>query len=227
LKATGDILILAGDIMELCEEQFALPMVDQWADQFEHTYLIPGNHEFYKGFDIKTTLSNFRYSLRPNVTYVNNAVINIADVDFIFTTLWSKVGNLTAEIKRCFHDFDHCMFDAKPLSLETYNVAHQICLEFLSKSLAATSDKKVVVTHHLPSPKCLSNDFKYHHLYELFLTDLTDLVSSSHAAYWLFGHSHSNAAPIKIGQTHLLSNTLGYENLDEFGRLQLDAFFEI
>ena len=53
LEKAGDILVLAGDIGYIGDENYSLhPFWNQVADQYEQVLVIPGNHEFYKYYDI-------------------------------------------------------------------------------------------------------------------------------------------------------------------------------
>jgi DNA repair exonuclease SbcCD nuclease subunit len=212
LIPSSDVLILAGDILEISPESLSSPFFDYLEKEFKQVFLIPGNHEFYEGFDIADSLPEMDLEIRPNVRMINNKVIRIEDVDFIFSTLWSEITSLSRDVIEYFSDFNYCHFGGKYLTPQSYTRAHKICLQFLKDSFKQKSNKRVVITHHLPSPLCLSDDFKYHHMNQLFYSDLTDLVKSSGAEYWIFGHSHINAAPVRIGSTTMLSNTLGYKN---------------
>ena len=49
LEKAGDILVLAGDIGYIGDENYSLhPFWSQVADQYEQVIVVPGNHEFYK-----------------------------------------------------------------------------------------------------------------------------------------------------------------------------------
>ena len=53
LEKAGDILVLAGDIGYIGDENYSLhPFWSQVADQYEQVIVVPGNHEFYKYYDI-------------------------------------------------------------------------------------------------------------------------------------------------------------------------------
>ena len=51
----GDILVLAGDIGYLDDDNYSKHPFWDWAsDNFRQTLIIPGNHEFYKSGDVGT-----------------------------------------------------------------------------------------------------------------------------------------------------------------------------
>ncbi|MEL6837186.1 MAG: metallophosphoesterase [Bacteroidota bacterium] len=83
----GDILLIAGDTYHLDRDYGALDFIQKAANSFERVYLIPGNHEYYGGFDVATALQPTYRTLLENVFIVNNHVEEIGDVKFIFSTM--------------------------------------------------------------------------------------------------------------------------------------------
>ena len=59
LSVVGDILVLAGDIMLFGKNSLAQHLFFDWcADNFQETYIIPGNHEYYNGTELSDSLIN-------------------------------------------------------------------------------------------------------------------------------------------------------------------------
>lgn len=53
LEVNGDILLLAGDIGYLGDDNYQKHPFWSWAaDNYRQVIVIPGNHEFYAGFDL-------------------------------------------------------------------------------------------------------------------------------------------------------------------------------
>jgi len=53
------------------------------------------------------------------------------------------------------------------------------------------------------------------------------LIESSNIQYWIYGHSHSNVPVQTIGNTQLISNTLGYVSLEEHHLLRVNAIINL
>ena len=69
----GDVLVLAGDVSYLGDRKmWKRPFWDWCAEHFRETFVVPGNHEFYGGFDIGRTMPDFELDVRPNVRYLNS-----------------------------------------------------------------------------------------------------------------------------------------------------------
>jgi hypothetical protein len=54
IQPVGDVLVLGGDIDYLGQKGYPEHPFWDWAsDHYEQVMVAPGNHEFYKGFDLK------------------------------------------------------------------------------------------------------------------------------------------------------------------------------
>ena len=63
----ADILILAGDTMCWDENYLQHPFWDEISSAFEQVLVVPGNHEFYKGFDLASLHKSASGTIRNNV----------------------------------------------------------------------------------------------------------------------------------------------------------------
>lgn len=93
LIPVGDVLVLAGDIGYLGDENYSRhPFWDWCADNFQQTIVIPGNHELYKSFDINELQEGWSLNIRHNVKACYNSVVALSDeIDLIVSTLWSHI----------------------------------------------------------------------------------------------------------------------------------------
>lgn len=92
LEKTGDVLVLAGDIGYLGDDNYSIhPFWDMVSEQYEQVLVVPGNHEFYKMFNLTSLPYGEITRGRPNVKVYYNAAINLGDVDVILSTLWAHI----------------------------------------------------------------------------------------------------------------------------------------
>lgn len=129
LEKTGDILVLAGDIGYLGDDNYSShPFWDIVDDQYEQVLVVPGNHEFYKYYDISTLTDGELLQIRPNVRVYNNAVVTIGDVDVIFSTLWAHIPLQDAfATEQGVTDFRRIMYKDETLTFEQFNEEHVRC----------------------------------------------------------------------------------------------------
>jgi metallophosphoesterase superfamily enzyme len=78
---------------------------DYVSDNFERTYWIPGNHEYYNS-DAFQRVGMLNENIRSNVHLVNNMAVIHGDVRLIFSTMWTRIfaGNAW-HIERSMNDF--------------------------------------------------------------------------------------------------------------------------
>ncbi|MBE6219826.1 MAG: hypothetical protein E7126_07275 [Rikenellaceae bacterium] len=75
IEAVGDVLVLAGDIFNLCDKTPPCPKFWEWAStSFREVLIVAGNHEYYHDYDIltngeswtsKTSKTIGQYDTRP------------------------------------------------------------------------------------------------------------------------------------------------------------------
>ncbi|MBT1705276.1 metallophosphoesterase [Chryseosolibacter indicus] len=216
IKPGAETLLLAGDIIPFIELEKENEFFNFLSDSFEHTYWIPGNHEYYRS-DITERTGTFHEKIRSNVSLLNNSVIEHNGVRLLFSTLWSKI-NPTFEylIKKSMADFHLIKNKGKKISGDDYDQLHEDCRAFLVKEWSTVRNlKTIVVTHHLPTLLNYPEKYRDSELNLAFATELFDLIEASNADYWIFGHSHEVVPDFKIGKTTLTTNQLGYVEYGE------------
>ena len=214
MEPVGDVLVLAGDVSYLGDRKmWKWPFWDWCAEHFRETFVVPGNHEFYGGFDIGRTLTDYIQDARSNVHYLNNKSVVLEDVELFFTTLWTKIDPLKLwSVQQRMNDFRLGKLNGKRFCANDVDDLHQLCMQWLSGALAASTAKhKVVVTHHCPTMRKEFNSYPGGTLNSAFQGDLDAFIEGSEVDYWIYGHTHvGGGAGSMIGQTKLLSNQLGY-----------------
>lgn len=92
LEPVGDVLVIAGDVGYLVDTTIPHLRFWKWASENYHQVLmIVGNHEFYNNGDIAAQGDSWQKMFLPNVGYYHNKVVRIDNVDFILSTLWSRI----------------------------------------------------------------------------------------------------------------------------------------
>ena len=222
LSVTGDVLVLAGDIFYLKNKVAPLANFWKWASaNYRQVLIVPGNHEYYNYYDVMDKGLQWKWMFKNNVGYYQNQVVRIDDIDFIMSTLWSRISPSDEYLVwKGMNDFRQIMYNGRRFTPADFNAEHEKCLDFIKQSVAESTAKRiVVVTHHLPSMAVVSPEHKGSLLNSAFATELGNFIADSRIDAWIFGHSHANEEAI-IGNTRLVCNQLGYvyynENLAGF-----------
>jgi ser/thr protein phosphatase family protein len=234
IKAVGDILIIAGDMMPFIHLQRPLYTNDvaSLCRSFEKVFWLPGNHEYYKS----THLYTFSRCERPisnikNLFLVDNYTETIERTQFIFSTMWSHIGKKNQDtIQRNMSDFYYItVMNPKnegtitPLEVSDFNHFNKVAVNFLKKEVKKATQAKeagkidhiIVATHYVPTRAHYPKIYAASPLNDAFAIELSDFIENSTIDYWIYGHHHFNQPNFKIGNTQLLTNQLGYVMRDE------------
>ncbi len=224
----GDILILAGDIVLFKEIHQHQKFFDYVSEHFEHTFWIPGNHEYYNS-DISKRRGSFEELIRDNVTLLNNTVKTINGVRLVFSTLWSQISlDKQFIIQQSLSDFRVIRNNEKRLTVDDYNLIHLESRSFLEETLKTkTNTPTVVVTHHPPTFINYPEKYANSSINEAFGTELFNFIEESEVDYWIYGHHHCNVSDFNVGKTKLVTNQLGYIKYRENENFRNDAVFSI
>jgi predicted phosphohydrolase len=216
LQPVGDVLVLAGDIVPFAVMDKHKYFFSYVSDNFEVTYWLPGNHEYYH-FDIAEKSGVLNEKIRSNVLLVNNVAVVQDQVKLLFSTLWSKISPRHQwQIERSMSDFHVIKYKGSRFSAELYNLLHEESMAFIQNELKTVHEKKVAVfTHHCPTFLNYPEQYKGDVLNEAFAVELYDMIEASNIAYWGYGHHHNNIPAFSIGNTELITNQLGYVHMNE------------
>lgn len=215
LLPRGEILLLAGDIVPFYLIRKHDDFFDFLSEHFEVTYWVPGNHEYY-GFDLANRCGSFQEKIRNNVYLVNNIAIDHAGYHFIFSTLWAKIHQADEWIiRQSIRDFQRIRYQAGYFHPAHFNEQHRISLEFLTAQFALNIEKKIVVTHHVPTFLHYPEKYQGDIFNQAFGVELHDVIQTCGVEHWIYGHHHVNIPAFRIGNTELLTNQFGYKELGE------------
>lgn len=218
LRPVGDVLVLAGDVMPLCDLERYKDFVDFISAHWEFVIWVPGNHEFYHS-NIQDFNKPFCTALRENVFLTNENSIIYKGIEFIGATLWGSVSKANEQIvENNVNDFKAILSGDRLLSANDYNLMHSRQINFIKKQLqnrASHVKAQIVVTHHVPTQSNYPEKYKNSILNEAFVTEQKELITTFSPEFWIYGHHHQNTENFKIGSTHLLNNQLGYVEYNE------------
>ncbi|MDE5644521.1 MAG: metallophosphoesterase [Muribaculaceae bacterium] len=230
MDPAGDVLVLAGDIGYLGDEELIKhPFWDWVSDNYYEVIAIPGNHELYRGFDINELTDSWEFRLRCNVRYVYNKLIHIdCNTDLIASTFWAQIPPENAFLtQRGVSDF-RCILDGEEyLGWERFNQEHDKCRTYIERKVRESRAAKIIVaTHHVPSFSLMADEFKGSPINGAFTSEHADSIAGSRIDYWIYGHSHRNISK-QIGNTMCVCNQLGYVRLFEHLDFQKDAVINL
>lgn len=80
--------------------------------------------------------------------------------------------------------------------------------------------------HHLPTFAAIDKRYSGDPLNVAFATDLGNCIADSRINAWIYGHAH-HQTDLMIGNTHLVSNPLGYVFAGESAAFNDSAVIEI
>lgn len=228
LEPVGEVLVLAGDILPFGLHTKQTDFIDHIADHFEMVYWVPGNHEYY-GYDLATVTDPLLEKLRSNVWLVNNQVVTHRGVNFICTTMWSKIDVIHAlDIERSVTDFRNIQWQGERFTTWQFNQLHNRSMSFLETAIKEKGPgTNIVVTHHVPTLYNYPQKYRSSPVNGAFVIELYDIIHDSGVDYWIYGHHHTNTPEFKIGNTTMLTNQLGYVRRHEHGSFKRGKVVEV
>ena len=152
----GEVLLLAGDIMHLPAGESAQvpPFIDWCSRNYRLTLIVPGNHEYYGGCDVLSTLQgDYDLALRPNVHYCNNCSVMLGDVEVLLTTMWTRIAPQNAAlVQEGMSDCRHIDCGGRLLEAGDYGLLHEHCTRWLDEALRRSTArcKRCLCCRHDP-----------------------------------------------------------------------------
>lgn len=214
--APADVLVVAGDLGTRRTYRKALKRLKEFADGIFGTVIaIRGNHDFY---------DEARQPDDGAPSQKDNSVVTVGSgqdtADFICTPMWTPIMN-DVLIEFSLNDYAFIPGFTTRRSTELFWQN----LEFIEREVARSREaghKTVVVTHHLPRPELISDNFRRSSVNEAFCV-LDESAQRRIAALkpdvWLHGHSHQ-FSDMTVDGVRYVRNPYGYEwPSHDYGRL--------
>ena len=201
----ADLLVVAGDTAhgyahrDYRGAKGVARAVGQWEahvrEGWRDAVIGTGNHDYYHGTLPKLPgTSRDAGGLRVISTPLYTAVPASAMGDRHWVDLrWTQGG------------------DGKALTAREYGEFHARCAAWLDAELEGCAGRAVVVTHHLPLPELVSEQWRDAGGNHWFACDLGGLVDRHAAkiALWVHGHSHDRMDAVLRG-VRFVRNPVGY-----------------
>jgi Icc-related predicted phosphoesterase len=254
-ESRRNLLIIAGDLSEpLMQEErpdkerrdVAMPTEErpdkersgkheQYLEVFKRlleTYKIEiifilGNHDYFNS----NIQEEINYWSKINLTrfyFLHNSILKIGNLRFLGTTLWTDLnkGYALDKGKEYFKRFEKISpsFSYQDVTNEILEENRKAVL-FLQKNLRETPHENIVITHHAPTLKSLSQkfndkeDFKY-----CSASDYEDLILKYQPKLWIHGHLHESF-DYYLGKTRIICNARGHNRkiiIEELNKCQLN-----
>lgn len=222
------VLILAGDIAKGID---AVPFIQNMCKRFYKVVYCLGNHEFYykeynkvraQWNDIPEMPDNF-ILLDDHVAVIDDPFETGVQVRLVGGTLWTDFNGgdyfAISLAKEGMNDF-HCIKFKSGDKVSGYRKrrfhpndtirAHNITKTLITETLRVPFDgPTVVITHHLPHPLCIAQEFRDNPLNPAYMSNLDEIIEQYDIAVWVHGHTHTNVDE-EVHGTRILCNPRGY-----------------
>lgn len=230
-----DVLVVAGDLIpRMCRGvRWLLERVSD-----KPVIYIAGNHEAWSGDLDRNIMKAKKAALGTLVKVLQDETIQIGDVSFAGTTLWTDF-RLGGNSRQAMEVAAARMRDFRKIRINAYRerfrptnavARHMRSRAFLESEMRKPryDQRLVVVTHHAPmphrahrkpAPAPTIQPTEDELLTAAYRSDLTDLMSPAVAAdgkgalrpadLWIYGHTHESE-DVRIGDTRVVSNAKGY-----------------
>lgn len=180
-------------------------------------YLL-GNHEYYNGSYPRTLHKILDAAKNCNIHVLENRAVTFDHVTFHGCTLWTDFalfGDPVVYGRICQDRMnDYRMIRKDPSysrlrSIDTCGI-HHASVRWLKASLEASETRRnVVITHHAPGIRSLSDEYRDDPVSAAYASDLEHLIREYQPEYWIHGHIHASS-DYRIGATRVICNPHGY-----------------
>lgn len=213
-SSNADVVVLAGDI------HLGDKGVKWIVDHIRHVPVvyILGNHEYYGNVFPKLMRSLKLLIQNSHITILENEAVTIEDVTFFGCTLWTDFnlfGNPRADGYYCqqyMNDYKRIRREPSYSKIRSIDVAviNKKSVDWLASEYGKHKTKKnIIVTHHAPSVRSLSERNRNETISAADASHLDSLVEKLSPDYWIHGHLHTSS-DYHIGHTRIICNPRGY-----------------
>ncbi|KAF2671107.1 putative calcineurin-like phosphoesterase [Microthyrium microscopicum] len=214
---TAPILILAGDIGRLVDEDAMRAFFTVQIVRYEKVLWVLGNHEFYglshsKSLEIAMRLES-EFDGKLIVLYRRRFDLPEPNITVLGCTLWSQIPDEAKNVVRSkVNDFRRI----NDWTVGSHNAEHQKDLSWLKEQVSKLQEESpqrriLIVTHHAACTSGTSEPrFEGSPWHSAFATDLLERKGDWPGVQaWVYGHTHYSTGFVKAG-VRVVSNQRGY-----------------
>ena len=219
-----DLLILAGDISNYYQDTFNYINKFLTLDEKVKVLLVLGNHDYYHS-SIDGTIWYWENVDINRLIFLHDNSKRINGIRFFGTTLWTdmnKSNNKDMEFN--YNHLKDFVYIEDRFTPTNFVKLHANSLKKLKMILNTSKEPVVVVTHHLPSRKCIQEDHITNPCNASFASDLDHVIDKNKVKMWIHGHTHASNN-FKINDVSVICNPRGYK--DENKDFKYDYIIEI
>ena len=200
-----DVLVLAGDIMSLKFFDDASENLNVLLKKYPKVLYVLGNHEEY-GTN-PSQVSAVCAKLRE--TYTNLHIFDKPDV-VVLDGQKFVCGSMFYRYQEENEKYQDWMNDARYIQ-DFIPWVYQQNAAFIELAEREVDSSSVVITHYLPSYKCVNEQYKNSPLNRFFVCEMDELIAAKSPKLWAFGHTHGSV-DMTLDQTRLICNPFGYRS---------------
>lgn len=195
-----DALVVAGDTNTFSGLTASLSAL---CERYACVLFTSGNHEAYGSSPaVVQGILDAVKKRHKNFHWLNNSTVMLKGVRISGCTLWyPPPQGHDLFFARQMNDY-YLIQDFVPWVYDE----NKKSVEFLKREV---SKADVIVTHHIPSQSCVSEEYQGSNLNHFFVYDMSEDILRGKPSYWLHGHSHVHYEA-KLGDTVLARNPFGY-----------------
>ena len=198
-----DVLVLAGDIHVGAGIK---PSLKLFCERYPEVVFVAGNHEYYSSSpaEVEEYLGEAK-ATSPNLHVLECSTVTIGGVRFAGTSLWFRDSPMNVSYQHMLNDFN-LIEDFVPW---VYG-ENQKAEAFLRAELSGPTPPDVIVTHHLPSDRCVVPQYRGDPLNRFFVAPVADdIAEECLPRFWCFGHTHG-PNQFTVGSCRFACNPRGY-----------------
>lgn len=228
IPVNAKYLFLAGDICTISNKLF-YDFFDYCSSNWEKTFYVPGNHEFYSKKRNYNEL-DFEYKLKltekyKNVFYLNNDFVELNEnINVYGSVFWTKSPfRRTSEARLYINDYNLITYYNKSrsrvvdLDILYVNELSETAHNKLQKYLNNTTEKVSIIMTHFPPLR--NGTVNPKHLVKKDILDLyftwpdktIENFNLTNVPLWISGHTHWSYN-FNDNDCQFVSNQVGYSN---------------